>query len=196
MTADTLTAETARKGMAVQQHATDASRGAAKQRAGAVGEIVKLSRTRAEVTFEGWGGVYRVGYECLREYVPGSAKTGAVAEAIARGEAAQGKRPKWKPVDVDNPGWLTARVEQIDTGQVEGVFYAQGIWQYRRLGYDAKGQARSYDVRDKELKRIAKAMIGQESINMPAWRKELIAEVAANLRQRAEEQGAQISAVD
>lgn len=55
----------ARVGMAVRQMSTDASRGAEASRTGAYGRIVKLNKTRAEVKFAGWDGVYRVGYEAL-----------------------------------------------------------------------------------------------------------------------------------
>lgn len=101
----------------------------------------------------------------------------AIDAAVERGKAAQGRKPKWEPVGVEYPGWLTALVERVDSGEVEGVFYAQGNWQFRRLGKDKDGKVKSYTVREKELKKIVKAMIGQGATD-DEWRAELLEECA------------------
>ena len=105
-----------------------------------------------------------------------------IEEAISRGEKAQSKNPKWVPLGVHYPGWLTVQVRRIDSDEVEGVYFAQGKWQFHKLGRDKEGNVRSYDVRDRELKRIAKAMIGP---NAPD-RDELLNECARVRRKRSE----------
>lgn len=87
----------------------------------------------------------------------------ALEEALEAGRAAQGKNPKWEPVGVDYPGWLTARVRRVGEDEVEGIFYAQGAYQFRKLGKDSEGKVKSYDVRERELKRVVKAMIGPDA---------------------------------
>jgi hypothetical protein len=83
----------------------------------------------------------------------------AIEEALERGREVRTKNPKWEPVGVTYPGWLTAQVKDLRNGEVEGVFYAQGKWQFTRLGRDKEGNVKSYDVRDRELKKVVKAML-------------------------------------
>lgn len=113
----------------------------------------------------------------------------AVERAVARGESAQKKWSHWKPVGVDNPGWLTARIEDTRNGSVEGVFYAQGQWQWSGVHRTSNGEVRVYTVRDAEVKRIAKAMI-----QPPAEEREaLLREVATARRARIEAKTEEIS---
>lgn len=110
----------------------------------------------------------------------------AVEAAVQRGLEARSKKSRWEPVGVDYPGWLTARVKDLRSGEVEGVFFAQGKWQLTRLGRDKEGRVRSFDVRDRELRKIVKAMLQPSKEE----RDELIAECAAARRKRSSDGGA------
>jgi hypothetical protein len=100
-----------------------------------------------------------------------------IVEALERGRAARNKKSKWEPVDVEFTGHLVARIEDTTNGNVEGIYYHVGQWLYYALGRAADGKVVVHRVPAGELRRIAKAMIGEENergdlINAAAmWRR-------------------------
>lgn len=83
---------------------------------------------------------------------------GAVEEAVARGEAAQG-RSKWEPTGIGWRGRLVALVSDPRGGEVRGVMRAQGKWQFYGLVRGSDGEASVQEVRDRGLRKVAKAML-------------------------------------
>lgn len=113
----------------------------------------------------------------------------AIARAIKRGEDARNKKQsKWEPIGVTYPGWLTARFRKVEDGTTEGVFYAQGCWQLTTLGLDKKtDKVKSFDVRDRELKRMAKAMLQPDAEERDLLITEAAAVRNADMNKRAKE---------
>lgn len=86
----------------------------------------------------------------------------AIDAALERGTVAGKKKARWKPVDVEFRGWLVARVEDTNNGNIEGIYFHCGQWLFYGVGRLADGKYVVHNVRDAELRRVAKAMIGQD----------------------------------
>jgi hypothetical protein len=84
-----------------------------------------------------------------------------LAAALERGRRAARSSKKWEPVGVDWHGRLIARVRNTQTGAVDGVIRQAGQWTFYALGRTSDGKVVAHVVRDSTLKRIAKAMIGE-----------------------------------
>lgn len=82
----------------------------------------------------------------------------AIDAAVLRGEEAAPKRSKWKPVGVENRGWLVARIEDTTNGNVEGIYAQQGTWYFYGVGQLSDGSYTSHTP-NAELRRIARAML-------------------------------------
>jgi hypothetical protein len=82
----------------------------------------------------------------------------AVEAAVARGEAVTPKRSKWKPIGVENRGWLVARIQDTVSGHTEGVYVQQGTWFFYGVGQKPDGTYTSHSP-SAELRKIARAML-------------------------------------
>lgn len=87
----------------------------------------------------------------------------AIAAALERGRAAAPKKgTKWEPVDVTYRGQLVAVLRNTETDQLEGVYRFKSQVLHHQLGRLADGTITVHGVRDRTLRKMADAMIGDD----------------------------------